>query len=173
MSLSAKQLTEALRIRKLIDELDAKRHALAADLEKALSGTPVVAKVIKRLKRGKKRTRRQARAKKAGAAPRVSQKQLVRDILGASSTPLSLDQIVSAVKAKGFKSKSKEPKRALSVLVSTDKAIARAGRGLYTVKSAAVTTAQATSKKAKAGKAAVKKTVKKAVKKATRATKIA
>ncbi len=158
MDLSTKQLAEALQIRKAIDELEAQRDRLTVKLN-ALLGSP--SKSVSKKARG---SRRQKPGPKAGGARPGSQKYLVREILREAHAPLSSDQILSQLAKKGFKSKSSNPKRTLSVILYTDPVIGKAGRGLFVSKEAAASAPAATKKAAtkKATKPKRRKSSKKA-----------
>lgn len=125
MDLSTKQLQEALQIRKAIDELEAQRDRLIVKLNNLLGspgqGSGKKARIAQRQKPGPK----------AGGARPGSQKYLVREILREANAPLSSDQILAQLAKKGFKSKSSNPKRTLSVILYTDPVIGKAGRGLF------------------------------------------
>jgi len=130
-NISAKQLTEALKLRKAIDQLEARIETTQAKLSALLGGGTAKKKPGRPAKTQKKSRRKKAAAKRG---PRSgSQKELVHDILRDAGTPLSTDQVLEQLKAKGYRSKSKEPKKSLGVMLYTDKAIKRAGRGLFTL----------------------------------------
>jgi hypothetical protein len=132
--LSTKQLTQALKLRKLIDQLEARVDAAKSRLQGVLAGGKVTAKRKPGRKAGKKAGRRKGKVgrPKATRAPRKgSQKELVHQVLADAGKPLTADQILAGAKAKGYKSKSKDEKKTLGVMLYTDKAIKRAGRGLF------------------------------------------
>ena len=154
-TLSTKQLTEALDIRKKIDALDAQKETLQSTLQRILSGLSVTkSKKAPAKKKAAKATRKPGRP--AGDKRRLgkkSQKQMVREVLGEATGPLSADAILGKLKARGLKTQAKNPKKTLGVLLYTDDAIESGGRGLFKLKS----TLAPAKPKAKKKKAAAKK----------------
>ena len=146
---SAEQLREALRLRKIIDQLEAKIKTAQSKLDALLSGgsvnkspgrRPAKKSVTRTKKAGKRRAKR---------APRSgSGKELVHEVLRSAGKALTVDEIMEQLRAKGYTSKAKEPKKTLGVMLYTDKAIKRAGRGLFTLGKSVAPKAKAKAKRA-------------------------
>jgi len=135
---STKQLTDALKLRKLIDQLEARVDAAKSRLQALLTGGTTGKKpgrpAKKKAGRRKGKVGRPRGKAKARKAPRKgSQKELMHEVLREAGKPLNTDQILAQLKSKGYTSKAKEPKKTLGVMLYTDKAIKRAGRGLFTL----------------------------------------
>ncbi len=130
---SANQLREALRLRKIIDQLEAKIENTQSKLDALLSGGIVKKSPGRPAKKSAPRVKK-AGKKRAKRAPRSgSGKELVHEVLRSAGKALTVDEIMEQLKAKGYTSKAKEPKKTLGVMLYTDKAIKRAGRGLFTL----------------------------------------
>jgi hypothetical protein len=70
-----------------------------------------------------------------GSGNTISQKALMHQILAASKDALSPDQIVAAMKAKGYKFATAKPKSTVSVVLYSDKKLFKTAKpGLFTVK---------------------------------------
>lgn len=147
---SANQLREALRLRKIIDQLEAKIENTQSKLDALLSGGSVKKSPGRPAKKSAAR-KKIAGKKRAKRAPRSgSGKELVHEVLRSAGKALTVDEILEQLGTKGYKSKAKDPKRTLGVMLYTDKAIKRAGRGLFTL-------GQSVAPKAKAKRVAKKK----------------
>ncbi len=160
---STKQLSQALSIQQQIDALDQKREELTRQLQAVLSPTGGATK--KPAAKSKSRTPRLARGVRKG-----SQKDLLRQVLAEADQPLSLDDILDRMKAKGFKSTSANPKRSLSVLLYTDSQIQRASRGHFRIRpssGAAAATTPSPKSTRRTAKPKTKRTTKRKAKKRT------
>ena len=147
MTISTNALAEALRIRKAIDQIDLETERLEAALAEVLGGGPArrgPGRPAKRTRRAKPKVGRKA-AKPVGRPPKSEKKaapakkpkkatrrELVHDILKASAKPMNTAQILDQLVAKGHPLKGGNPKKTLGVLLYTDKAIKRSGRGMFT-----------------------------------------
>ena len=149
--LSTKQLSEALRLRKVIDQLEAQLESTHAKLQSVLAGGPA------RKPKGRKKQKTSTSRRGKRGPRKGSQKTLVHEVLNEASTPLTMDQILERLKAKGYTSKAKDAKKTLGVMLYTDKAVKRAGRGLFRIGKSAAPKAKSKRGTRKKVKSAAKK----------------
>lgn len=138
-TLTTQQLKQALELSRQIEILDKKKSTLQSKLDALLAGGSPERKPV-RPKR--KATRKPAAKKTAKAKPGKKRaksghtsKQAVVDVLKAAGKPLGINEIMDALAVKGQKSKAKNPKNSLRVMLYGDKkTFKKAARGLFTTK---------------------------------------
>lgn len=119
--LTVEQLSEVLRIRRLI-------AALEDRLETILGGERPARAPAAKAKRGRRK----------GVRGGVTQKQAVVDILGSAGRALTINEILAQLRARGVKIRSAAPQRVLRVMLYSDqgKLFARPRPGCFTLKTA-------------------------------------
>lgn len=119
--LTVEQLTEVLRIRRLI-------AALEDRLESLLGGERATRATAAKAQPGRRK----------GVRGGVTQKQAVVDILSRAERALTINEILAQLHARGVKIRSAAPQRVLRVMLYSDKGklFARPRPGCFTLKTA-------------------------------------
>ncbi|MBN2327461.1 MAG: hypothetical protein JXR73_09930 [Candidatus Omnitrophica bacterium] len=141
-------LNELLDLIKEKARLDAEEHMTAARehltaLAKAMGGVVEATSKKVAVKTGARRGRPRKVDASQDASPKSARRggkkiplgQMLQDILGPE--PMGIEEIMSALKANGYKSKSKDPRRVLYLELKKqveNNNIKKAGRGLYCAK---------------------------------------
>jgi hypothetical protein len=138
---TVRDLNEALRLRKKIDALQKETASLQQKLERTLGAAPVRKKAAVKKKATKKRPQRTRTSAKKTVAKKVAQKKapvpklrdVITQVITQAKRPLTLDEILTGIKKKGVKIKSKNPKNSLGVRMYTDKTFKKAKPGHFTM----------------------------------------
>jgi hypothetical protein len=143
---TTKQLKRALSLQRKIDALEQKKSVLLQKLQKTLAGQKAPVQTSATISTPDKKTA--VKTKRGPASVRKgSQKQLIREVLTEAGKPLSIDEIYTKLKAKGLKTKAKDPKKTLGVILYTDNAVYRPSLAAFALKPEGAAQSQPSSKK--------------------------
>ncbi|MDA0323323.1 MAG: HTH domain-containing protein [Verrucomicrobia bacterium] len=128
-----------------IQQLKDRQKDIRKQLERGVKAATALKKRIQSKEREIQALKKQLAAVEGGSATaivgvkrvrnKINQRDLVVQILKESKKPLSLDEIMQRMIAKGYKFASQAPKRALSVTIYPDKkTFKKVGRSMFTLK---------------------------------------
>ena len=129
--LTTAQLTQILKVRQRIDELNNEIAKLESGQKKIIKGHKLVKSIRKRRRKVRMRVQVRTRVKGKG---KMTQRALIAEILTKAGKPLSAAEIYKGLVARKHPLKSKNPLKALRVRLYTDKLFSKAKRGYFTLR---------------------------------------